>query len=366
MSEIKRGEANWLEVAKKLPRWMALLSLSLLVTAFLSWVGLPAALLLGPMITGIAFGIGGSGLRLPPPALFAGQAVIGCMVARVLEPNLLKFFVNEWFRVLLGVATTVFSGGTVGLVMARYSSLPGMTAAWGSTPGAASVMVFFAGEFGADVQLVALMQYIRVAIVVLSASTISHLVFGVVPPPGTVSPAASQLGASWGNFAATLAIAATGCWLGRRSKLPGGPLLLPLIACAALQMNGTITVTLPPWMLAISYTALGWYIGLGFNRRLFFHAVSVIPQIIVAALLIVSLCGTFAWLLTIVTGVDGLTAFLATSPGGLDTVAIIAVASRSDISLVMATQIIRLFTVLATGPAIARWIVRNGVGNRLE
>lgn len=339
---------------------MALIAVSVLVTAFLNWVGLPAALLLGPMIASIAFGVSDSGLRLPPLAFLIGQAVIGCMVARVLEPNLFHLFTHEWPKVLLGVAATVFSGGMVGFLMARYSSLPGMTAAWGSTPGAASVMVVLAGEFGADMQLVALMQYFRVAIVVLSASTVSRLVFGVVPPPGAVSPAGSPLSISWGNFSATLAIAAVGGWLGRRSKLPGGSLLIPLLVCAVLQMTGTMTVTLPSWLLAISYTLLGWYIGLGFNRPLFLHAVRVIPQIMVAALLIVSLCGTFAWLLTIFTGIDALTAFLATSPGGLDTVAIIAVASRANISLVMSMQILRLFTVLATGSAIARWICRHG------
>ena len=346
-------------MTRKIPHWMGLIAVSFLVTAFLSRAGLPAALLLGPMISSIIFGVSDSGLRLPPLALLAGQAIIGCMVARVLEPNLLGFLANEWPKVLLGVAVTVVSGGLVGFLMARYSSLPGLTSAWGSAPGAASVMVVLAGEFGADMQTVALMQYFRVTIVVLSASTISHLVFGVVPPPGTISPAASQLSSSWGDFSMTLAIAAAGGWLGHRFKLPGGALLIPLLACTVLQMTGCITVTLPPWLLAISYAVLGWYIGLGFNRRLFLHAVRVMPQIIVSALLIVSFCGTFAWLLSIFAGVDALTAFLATSPGGLDTIAIIAVASRANISLVMATQIMRFFTVLVTGPAIARWISRH-------
>ena len=355
-----RKAADWLKMTRKILQWMGLIAVSFLVTAFLSWAGLPAALLLGPMISSIIFGLSDSGLRLPPLALFAGQAIIGCMVARVLEPNLLGFFANEWPKVLLGVAVTVFSGGMVGFLMARYSSLPALTSAWGSAPGAAAVMVVYAGEFGADMQMVALMQYLRVIIVVLSASTISHLVFGVETPPGTVSPAASQLSASWGDFAITLGVAVAGGWLGRRLKVPGGVLLIPLIACTVLKMTGCITVTLPPWLLAISYAVLGWYIGLGFNRRLFFHAVRVMPQIITSALFIVSFCGIFAWLMSILTNVDALTAFLATSPGGIDAVAIIAVASHANISLVMATQIMRFFAVLATGPAIARWISRHG------
>jgi uncharacterized membrane protein AbrB (regulator of aidB expression) len=47
----------------------------------------------------------------------------------------------------------------------RYSALPGATGAWGSSPGGASAMVVMAQEYGADVRLVALMQYLRVLFV---------------------------------------------------------------------------------------------------------------------------------------------------------------------------------------------------------
>ena len=58
-------------------------------------------------------------------------------------------------------------------------------------------------------------------------------------------------------------------------------------------------------------------------------------------------------------GVDPLTAYLATSPGGMDSVAIIAAASDSvDISFVMALQTARFLFVLVLGPPIARLIAR--------
>lgn len=55
---------------------------------------------------------------------------------------------------------------------------------------------------------------------------------------------------------------------------------------------------------------------------------------------------------------DFMTAYLATSPGGLDTVAIIAAGTRADMSFIMAMQTLRLFTILLTGPMIARLISR--------
>jgi uncharacterized membrane protein AbrB (regulator of aidB expression) len=58
-------------------------------------------------------------------------------------------------------------------------------------------------------------------------------------------------------------------------------------------------------------------------------------------------------------GVDPLTAYLATSPGGMDSVAIIAAASDTvNVSFVMALQTARFLFVLVLGPAIARLVAR--------
>ena len=71
-----------------------------------------------------------------------------------------------------------------------------------------------------------------------------------------------------------------------------------------------------------------------------------------------ALCGGFAWLMVIFAGVDPLTAYLATSPGGADAVTIIASTTKVDAPFVIAMQIVRFFCVLFTGPALARWLSR--------
>ena len=59
------------------------------------------------------------------------------------------------------------------------------------------------------------------------------------------------------------------------------------------------------------------------------------------------------------TGVDALTAYLAMSPGGMDTVAIIAASSHVDLAFVMAMQAVRLIVVIALGPRLAAWVARH-------
>ena len=82
------------------------------------------------------------------------------------------------------------------------------------------------------------------------------------------------------------------------------------------------------------------------------------PRLLLATLALIALCGLSAWLLTHLLGIDGLTAFLATSPGGLNSVAIIAVGSGADVPLVLAIQTLRLFLIILVGPPLARLIAR--------
>ena len=83
-----------------------------------------------------------------------------------------------------------------------------------------------------------------------------------------------------------------------------------------------------------------------------------LPQILAATLAVIALCGLWAYGLTRLLPIDFLTAFLATSPGGLDSVAIIAVGSHADVSFVLAVQTLRLVVVLLAGPALAKLIAR--------
>ena len=68
-------------------------------------------------------------------------------------------------------------------------------------------------------------------------------------------------------------------------------------------------------------------------------------------------CGGLALLLNQILGIDLLSAYLATSPGGMDSIAIIAAASNDvNMSFIMTMQMARFLFVLLFGPAIARLV----------
>ncbi len=336
-------------------RWILLVVLSALFSGVFTLVRLPAALLMGPMAAAILLGTSGISLRVPSLLHVASQAVIGTMIARMLPPSLLESLRTEG-GVLLGVVlATVTASSLLGWVLGRLRVFPGSTAIWGLSPGAASVMMVMAEAYGADARLVAFMQYLRVAVVVAVASLVVR--FWVTLP--RLSPGGGVWFASFSpwSFGETLLVAGAGAVAGRLLKIPAGAMLGPMLLVALLHGGGLLTITLPPELLAVSYTFLGWGIGLGFTRPILRHALRALPRTFLAILALVSFSGGLALFLVLFLGKDPLTAFLATSPGGMDSVAIIASSGTPvDIPFVMALQTMRFLVVLIAGPVISRFL----------
>ena len=342
---------------RKAALWAALLPLSALLAAGLHWAAFPAAMLLGPLLAGMAFALRGADLSLPGWTFAASQSVVGCLVALTITPSTLSALARDWPVMLLAILLVIASGALVAYALMRYGTLPGNTAAWGTSPGGATAMTAMAEAYGADIRLVAFMQYLRVFVVVLTASGVSRLLLGHAAelPAQAWSPG---FDAPLGPLAQTLVLVGAGVLAGRLRCLPAGALLLPMLVGAVLSSLGLLTITLPPWLLWSAYACLGWYVGLRFTPQTVRHALRAVPQVLLASFGLMILCGGAAWMLTAWAGVDALSAYLATSPGSLDAMAVIAVGSGCDVPFVLALQTLRLFAVVLTGPLVARLVCR--------
>ena len=334
-------------------RWIVLLVVSALVGGLLQWAGLPAALLLGPLVAAVLVQAAGGVVQVPRAFMMIAQAIIGCLVARSITPGVVGGFASHWPEFLGVVALSIAASVAIGWVMSRLKVLPGSTAVWGMLPGAATAMMVMAEAYGADFRLVAFMQYMRVVLVAAAASVVALLFAhgGGGRFAGGYFPPIHPL-----DLAATAGVAAIGGGLGLASRIPAGVLLGPLALGAALNVLGWVTIELPPTVLIASYAVIGWNTGLRFTRDVLAAAARALPQTLGAAALLMAFCGVLAWMLVALLHVDPLTAYLATSPGGVDAAAIIAASTKVDTPFVMALQTIRVIIVLAVGPHVARWV----------
>lgn len=333
-------------------RWTLLVASSVALAAGLEWLQIPAALLLGPLIAAAIMAANNARTTVSQPAFMLAQAVIGCMIARTIPASILEEILRDWPIFLPGVVSVLAASTFLGWLLARWQVLPGTTAIWGSSPGAAAAMVLMAGSYGADIRLVAFMQYLRVVVVALTAAAVARLWLG---PSGSTAIAIDwfpplRLSA----FGATLLLILGGTVLGQLSRIPAGSLLIPLLLGATLSNTGVMVIELPPWFLACAYALAGWQVGSRFDRPILWHAARALPRLLLAILALIALCSAFAAALVVLADVDPLTAYLATSPGGLDTVAIIGASSQADMPFVMAMQTARMLLVMLTGPWIAR------------
>ena len=329
---------------------VALVLASAVLGAMGELLRLPASLLLGPLFAAVGMAASGRAVAVGRTPLAVAQAVIGCLMARALPFAIFARLAQHWLVSGGAILSVVAASAGGGLLLARLRVLPGTTAIWGSMPGAASVMVLMSAAGGADPRLVAIMQYLRVVTVAVAASMVAALVgakaashgFGILAPIHA------------GPLAKTLVLVAAAAAIGTRVRLPAGPLLVALGAGTALHDAGVVAIELPPLLLVASYAVLGWSFGQRFTPDILRRALAALPSLLATTAAMVATCALLAVVLARVARVDLLTAYLATSPGGADSIAIIATASHVDLPFVMAIQAGRFLFVLAAGPLIAR------------
>jgi len=349
-----RSAASWPSSA----HWVGLLTVSAVISFIWSAAGLPAALLLGPMISGIAFAVNGLRLAVPRLPYLGAQGLLGAMISSAITPAIVVSFVHDAPLFCLVIAATLVGAAAIGWLISRSGLIPGATAIYGTSPGAATAMVLLGEAEGADVSLVAFMQYSRVLLVALGAALVAHFWSGAA---GAHAPHAQWLApVHWVNLAAVLLLAALGQLAARLLRLPAWALLGPMLLLSALHAGGWVNIQLPRWLLAAAYALIGWHIGLGFSRDALRHAGKTLPVVAVAAICVMSFCGLLAWGLMRLAHVDALTAYLATSPGGLDSVAVIAASTpQVDLSFVLGMQSMRLLLVIGLAPLLTRFVVRH-------
>lgn len=341
--------------------WLILIALSLVLGLGGEALGVPAALMLGPMFAAIAMALRGRSMNTPPALFALAQALVGSLIASSMGPPVLARFLTDWpLFVGSSLATLAVAFGT-GMLLAALRVLPGAVAIWGSAPGLATAMVLMARDSGEDFRMVAFMTYVRVIMVALGASGLAMILGDETGGHAVASAALPWL---WPvdllALVATLATAAAGLLLGRLVRLPAPDILGPLVLGTILNATGVFTdFTLPRALIALAYLIVGWGIGARFTRESVLRARAALPAVLIAILAMMGSCFALGLLVAHIAGVSIATAYLATSPGGMNSIAIVAASSPVDVGFVMTLQTTRMAAILLIGPWLARTIARR-------
>lgn len=342
------------DVATTARQWALLLVAGLAAGWVFAKLQVPAAPMLGPMLVAGVLALRGAVLAVPRTFGHLAQGVSGCLIALSIDATVLDRMVDLWPIVILFVVLTFTAACTTGLVTGRRGPIGREVAIWGFLPGMASTVIAISHDRGLDSRMVAFIQILRLMVVIVTMAGLAALLAGpVMLPVGSdhLAPDISSTFLVLGCAAAGVAVAR---WL---PLIPAGATLVPLVLGTVATTMG-LNLAIPGWLLALAFLFLGAQVGLGFTPAFLRTGLAALPRVVAASLLLIALCGLSGLLLSVLTGVDLLSAVLATVPGSIESITLIAISAGADVSFVMTLQTIRLFAVVILGPPVATALTR--------
>lgn len=339
--------------------WAVVVAGSALATVLFDTLGLPTPALFGSLLGGMAYALTAPvHLVIPARAFSIAQGLVGATIGALLSLPALERLVSDAGSVLAVSIGTLAISLLAGMALGLRRDVSTTTGAFALVAGGASGIVALAHDLGADDRVVSIVQYLRVLLILLAMPIVATVLF---EPPGgrqTVLPAPAT---HWPtDVLFTVAAVVVGLLVSRRSLLPAGSLLGPLLVAAALSLSGWLgVVAVPPVLESAGYAVIGAQVGLRFTRADLLGVARLLPVATALIVVVIAACAGMGALLAAVTGIDPLTAYLATTPGGLYAVLAVAADSGADATYVLAVQVIRIFTMLLAAPLVAR-LLRGG------
>jgi membrane AbrB-like protein len=337
-------------------RWATLAAATVAVGFAADAAGIASPALFAALVVGLVAAVAGHvHAEVPRPLALAAQAVVGVALGLLMRASTLTAVGSSWFAVLGVSFATLALTVAAGALLARHEAVDTPTAALGMVAGGASGIVAMAGELGADDRLVAVMQYLRVLVIVLLSPVLVPLIFGVGHP---TAASGGDHGDALVGAALAVGLGAVGALAGRAVRLPAGSLLGPLLLAAGLTLTGvTDGVQVPGVVQDLAFAVIGLQVGLRFTPEALRRAGRLVLPTLVAIVGLVAACAVLAVPLAAAADVKYLDAYLATTPGGLYAVLATAVGIGANTTFVLAVQILRLFVMLLAAPPLVRVMV---------
>jgi membrane AbrB-like protein len=356
-------------------RRSVLLALAAVLFAFaLQAAHLPAAWLFGPLVASALFALRDwRAFEAPRSIYIAAQAVIGTALGAGFSPATLLTLPNHFsifaFAVVFILLTSLFNGW----ILTRYTRLDVVTAFLGTMPGGAGEMAAMSDSLGADSRLVVIMQYTRLLLILATLAVVTPFLshhpasLKVQDVVETALPAAAF---AWWKTGALCLLAFAGWLTGMRTRIPAGTFLVPTVLYFFLEINGIQLGRWPLPVIAIAYLVMGLQIGGRFRRSTLGAIKDIFLPVCGTTLLLLAGSVLLAWILTREMGLDPISAYLAATPGGLDSVAAVATELQGDTAVILTVHLVRLLCVLMVGPwlvrACARWLAKAGPTKKIE
>jgi uncharacterized protein len=318
------------------------------------FLGLPAGLVSGSVLAVAGAALLGRPMRLPLPLARICYVVVGTLLGTVVTPETLRG-VATWPAsiVLLMLASLGMIAATMTYLRVVHRWDP-LSALMGASPGSMAQVIALSSELGGDLRAVAIVQTMRVLLLVVGLPNALGL-FGLVVPavPVPRGPAGFSV---LGEMILLLGVAVTFAVVFMRLRFPGGLLFGALAGSAILHGTGLVHAALPWWIGSASVVTLGALVGSRFAntgaRMLLAHLGAAFGSFAVS----MAVATVFILIVTRLLSFPIANVVIAFAPGAQDTVMVLALTLHLDPVYVGAHHLARFLVVTLAVAVAARWV----------
>jgi len=326
---------------ERLPRMALALAISIPAGALLAWLETPIPWMIGPMVAVATVNLLGIRAFALPYGRQMGQVILGSAIGVYFTPPVLIALGANAFPILITTLSAFAIGGVGALVMSKVSGVDGKSAFFASIPGGSMAMANLAEKYGATMPPVAVAHSLRVSILVI-VIPFGLTYGGIHIEPSTFRPEFTL------NYSILLPWLAGGFVLGElseRLRFHNGCLLTPLFLGAILALNGVTLSEIPSWLTDFAQLMFGLILGERYERAFFAKHRLFIPFALINAVFIILASVAVALSVSWAFNLPLATMIIATAPGGMAEMAIVAQALQMAIPTVMAFHLFRIIIV---------------------
>ncbi len=221
-----------------------------------------------------------------------------------------------------------------------------VTAFYGSAPGGLVETVQLGEDAGADVQMLAMLQFLRLILtIVLVPVAFSWMEGHAVGSAGGAAVAGRGMGAA--DVVILGAAAILGALIGLRLRLPAGHVLGPILLSAAAHMAGWTEAVPPRALIAAAQVVIGTSLGVRFAGMPKGRILVALRLSLVNGAITIGGAVAFAFAVAPVAQEPVRAVFLAFAPGGLVEMGLIALSLKMSILYVTAHHLLRIILAVS-------------------
>ncbi len=309
--------------------------------------GVPLGMLLGSMLgvaacAALGLTLWGQAPAVPQGWRFALVPVIGVGIGAAVPPDVLDQ-AGRWWVTLLGLALYVPAAHAMAFGLYRLmGGLDRPTAYFSGMPGGFIEALAEGERHGAEVQMLLMLQFMRLILCIVMLPVIFALVTGREVGSGAVSLPGQDVSLGLSDVAWLAFAAGAGWWGAHALRFPAPVLSGPLLLSAGIHVLGLSAAAPPDWLILGAQWVIGTSLGArfaGFRRGRGWLAMRLALVNIVAAMV---LAVAMALVLAGPAGQPVAAVILAFAPGGIAEMSLVALSLNLSAVYVTLHHLVRI------------------------